>query len=140
VKLATSSTYPWNATLEHDFGAEQTGSVSIYVYGQLCCGVSADLQVNRANGDWANIQQLSTGGFSTRVSVGGSQSGQSPPGSVANWHLFEIQADSNGVTVRLDGVTVLTDPRITGFRSIELDVWGAPSGAAAYFDDFRATL
>jgi len=103
-----------------------------------CCFSPADLQILRTNGDGANIQQLDTGGFQARVSVGGTQSGAFFGGSGAAWHLFEIRTNPNGVAVLLDGVTVLTDPAITTFRSVTMNVWDSPAGASAYFDDFVA--
>jgi hypothetical protein len=138
VQLTTSSTYPWNASLEHNFGVDQAGYVGIWVHSGLCCGASADLSITKANGDWANIQQLDTGGFQTRVSVNGVQTGKFVSGSSAAWHLFEIQTGPSGVTVKLDGTAVLTDPSITSLQFVSINVWGSPSGATAYYDDFVA--
>jgi hypothetical protein len=138
LQLATSPTWPWYADLSHDFGIEQMGSVSIYVQSQLCCGSSADIALRRANGDWANIQQLDTGGFQTRVFIGGVESGYFFGSSTPlSWYLFEISTDLNGVTVKLDGTTVLTNASITSFQFVDLTVWGGPAGSANY-DDFSA--
>jgi hypothetical protein len=143
-QLTTSSTFPWSVSLSHDFGSQETGSVSVYVRSQLSSGASADLEIFQNNGGWANIQQLGTGGFQTRVCSSPSssaplcQSGVFFSGSNLNWHQFEIGTGSNGVTVKLDGITAVTDPSITGFRAVNLDVWGAPSAGSAYYDDFTA--
>ena len=138
VLLSTSPTFPWSVTLSHDFGSEQAGSASVYVANEICCS-AADIQVFESDGDWVNIQYNSlTGTFQSRVSIGGVQSGVFFAGSSEVWHFFQIDAGTGGVTVELDGHTVFTNPSITGFRSVALDVWGAPTGSAN-FDNFTAT-
>jgi len=125
-------------TLTHTFAGEQTGEVSIWIHSALCCSASADVEVVRSNGDWSNIQELSAGNFQARVSIGGAQISTFFSGSAATWHLFSVLADSSGVSVKLDGVTVLTDPRLTTFSTVNLDVWGSSSGPIADYDDFTA--
>src|SRR5436190_129719 len=58
------------STLAHDFGSDQTGSVSVWMYSELGSASSGDLQIIKSNSDWANIQQLGTGGFQARICAG----------------------------------------------------------------------
>lgn len=146
VQLSTVPAFPWSVSLSHAFGAQETGSVSVYVYSKLDAGASADLAIYPGNGGYANIQQLGTGGFQTRVCASPSSTaslcsnGIFFSGSAMMWHHFEIDVSSSGVTVKLDDTTIVTDPSITTFQSVALDVWGAPSAGSAYYDDFSATI
>lgn len=139
--MKDSTTFPWSVAATHDFGFEVAGTVSIWVLNQgLCCSESADIEIHRSNGDWASIQQFDNGGFQARLQVGtGPESDVYLGATFSGWHLFQIRADSTGVTIALDGNTVLTNPSITAFRNVGLNVWGGPGGTA-YFDDFSVTL
>jgi RHS repeat-associated protein len=145
VQLATSSTFPWSVYLAHDFGSQQTGAVSVYLHSQTNSNASADLAIFQDNGGWVNIQQLGNGDFNTRVCATPSSpasictTGVSVKASNLFWHQLEIDTTANGVTVKLDGNTILTNPSITRFRVANLDVWGAPSAGSAFFDDFSVS-
>jgi hypothetical protein len=143
--LAVSSSSPWSVTISHNFGSEVTGAVSVFVHGNLTgSSSSADLAITRANGDVANIQQLGTGGFQARVCTGNHKTslcgtGVFFTGANLTWHQFEIDTDQNGITIKLDGVAMVTDPSIAAFQQVSVGVWGSPSGSAD-FDDFQAVL
>jgi hypothetical protein len=137
----------------HDFGSDQTGSVSVYVNNQLPYGIAADLEIHQANGGWANIQGagpqggpgFGPNGYNSRVCSSPSDTallcstGLFFSGS-PNWHKFEIDVNSLGVTVKVDDTTLVTSSSVTTFRTVGLATWGAPSGASAYYDDFSATV
>jgi hypothetical protein len=120
------------------------GSVSVYVQSHLLSGSSAVLEIVGVN-NWAInsalIRQLYNGGFETYAVVGGVISeSEYPIGNPTplDWHLFDISTDLNGLTVKLDGATVLTNPSITSFQHVLLEIWGDGEGSSAYFDDFSA--
>src|SRR2546423_14138461 len=47
VRLQPVSTFPWFVTLTHDFGSQQTGTVSVYSQTDvLCCGSAAALEID----------------------------------------------------------------------------------------------
>jgi len=144
-RLATSSTYPWNAYLSQYFPSEYPGSVSVFVHAALT-SASADLQIHLDNGGWANLQQLPNGEFWARICPVASSSsplcltGVFVEAPTLFWHKFEIVAAAKGITVKLDGSAIATDPSITRFRSFGFEVWGAPDGGMAYYDDLTVAV
>jgi hypothetical protein len=145
LQLSASPTFPWGINFVHDFGSEQSGSISVWVQGQqLCCGSAAGLQVSNTAGDKAALLQQSgnincNSCFQARILNGTSQSSVPFNADESSWHRFQIDVDSSGVTLKFDGATVATDPAVTTFRNVDLTVWGGPGGIG-YFDDFSATL
>ena len=138
LQLTASASFPWNITLSHDFGSDLSGAVAVYLQVPQCCGFSAALSLFAGNGDWVNLERVNNGATGARISVAGQQSVNPVSFSGNPWQLLEIGADSSGVIARLNGATVLIDPRITNLRSVELTLWGGPTGTA-YFDDFAVT-
>ena len=144
--IATSSTYPWYLDLFHDFGSEQTGSVSVYVKsGLLCCGSAADLEADETglySGAFASIQRTTDIGFVGRPAPPGSPEipGIVPgiPLSATGWDHLELDINASGTTMMINGVVFYTNPLVTEFQYVSLDVWGSP-GDSEYYDDFSAT-
>lgn len=143
LKIGASSTYPWYGGVIHDFGSEQFGSVSVYVQtGVLCCGSAAALSIqNNAGGAIASLQRTSDGGLVARFWPPGSSELPGTPvsGPLTGWHQLEVDSTPGGVTMKLDGTTVFTNPSVAKFRFVILDVWGGPGGSE-YFDDFSASV
>jgi len=146
-QLTGSATAPWNAYLSQYLASEQSGSVSAYVRAAMTDpGAAVDLQIHLDNGGWANIQQFAAGGFWTRICpVPASPApscaiGVQLSGTPLTWHKFEIITGSSGITVKLDGATIATDPGITRFRSFGFELWGAPDAGSAFVDDVSAAV
>lgn len=145
LQLSASTTYPWQATLSHDFGSAQSGSVSVYLQGQdLCCGSGAGLGITSGDG-FALIQQSGNincnSCFVARVRQPGFPESSTPfsfnaPASA--WHFLEISADQVGVTFKFDGAAIFSSALITGFDGVNLSVWGGPGGTG-YLDQFSVT-
>jgi len=116
------------------------------MHSALASGASADLEIGTGNGGGANIQQLGSGGFQSRIcSAQGSTAllctnGVFVSGANVFWHHLEIITGTAGVMVKLDDVIIASDPAVTNFKTLALTVWGAPSAGSAFFDDFEATL
>ena len=137
LQLTASSNSPWDADLTHDFGSVQSGSVSVYAYTGVL-GSAAGLQIDDATYTWsAVLQRDATGGFIARVNHGTSESDFSFAGS-PGWHELEIDVNQSGVTFKFDGTAIFSNPSVTGFRYVDLQVWGASIGSE-YFDSFAAT-
>jgi hypothetical protein len=119
------------------------GSVSVWVQGDsLCCRSGAALDIGGST-DWiATFQQSGQNNCNTcfvaRVNLTPSpEHDYAFSGSASDWHLFEIDAGSDGLTFKFDGSTVFTDPSYTSFRTVDLTIWAGLSGTV-YFDDFTA--
>jgi hypothetical protein len=143
VKLeASSTTFPWNSDLAHDFGSQQPGTVSVFVHTGALCGCSgAAIAINDGAGNVsAMIQRTNSGSFIGRVW---------PPGApevpvisisdpVPGWHKLGDCGERRRVDLEVDGVDVFTRPLVTGFRSGSMGLWGGAAGSE-YFDDFSAS-
>jgi len=147
LQLTSVAAFPWHSSLIHDFGSDQTGSVSVYFHLDVPPGgPSATLGIGTSNGGRANVQQLATGMFQSRICSSAASTeplctnGVFVNGANVYWHFFEIVAGPAGLAVKLDGVTISADPSVTNFRTVVLEIWGAPTGGTAYYDDFNATL
>jgi hypothetical protein len=140
VLFQVSTTFPWNADLDHDFGSEQFGSVSVFMLRPTGSSTSAAaLGINDIGAALAAIQQAPDGGYIARIRPGPNERDVPFTSTSPNdWHMLEIDTAITGLTLRFDGVIVATDPSVTAFRLVELDNHGGPSGSA-YFDDFSAT-
>ena len=142
LRLQAASSFPWEITLTHDFGVDQQGSISVHVDGDgLCCSASAGLQIIDGSQNWlAVIQQFAPGSFVGRIQPGGHQpeTDSNSIGTTTGWHLLAMNIGPAGLSLSLDGNTVLTNSSVTAFRGVQLTVWGGPS-AISNFDDFVAT-
>ena len=136
----------WPSNIQHSFGSQQTGTLSVWVLGsQLCCGAAAAIEVLPYLGDpipgepyrWVALV-VGGGQASFRQSSGGPYTVTNFPADLAQWHHLEIQVDSTGATAKFDGVIVGREPTVTSFGAVNLPVWGGGSSAPAYFDDFLA--
>ena len=135
------SNFPQLDELTHDFGTDWQGSVSVYVQGaSMCCGAQAGLQIEDGSQNWlAVLEQTTPTNFIARVQPGGNPpESDFPFTSSAGWHLFEVDVDNSGLTMKFDGSAVLSQPSVTSFQILDLTVWGG-TGATAYFDNFSAT-
>jgi hypothetical protein len=123
----------------HDFGAPQTGSISVWILGsQVCCGEGAGLQVYDPGYSKWTLLATGTGGseIAAGYGVGSDQTYYHVPSSPSDWHHLEIHIDASGARTLLDGVTIANNPDITSFQAVELVIWGGGSSGTVYFDDF----
>ena len=142
--LQLSTSLPLGATVQHDFGSDQTGSVSVWVQGQsLCCGTGLGLQIEEDNTSWLAIFQQSGNNncnscFAARVYGSPETADYTFNASASAWNLLQLDVGTGGVTFSFDGAFVFTNPSVTKFRLVDLTIW-AGFGGTAYFDDFSAT-
>jgi hypothetical protein len=136
--LTLSSVFPWDVNLDHTFSADTIGDASVDMQVTQCCNFSAALQITSSNGDWVDIERVSSGATDARESIGGVQTVYPVTFSASPWQSLDVPVNANGVSASLNGATIFTDPRFTGFDEVTLEVWGGPSGSA-YFDSFSVT-
>ncbi|MEO8656916.1 MAG: NHL repeat-containing protein [Bryobacteraceae bacterium] len=142
VQLTLSQTFPWNATLLHDFGTLHNGSVSVYLQTTLgCCGSAAALEIlGEGETTLAMLGRADDGTLVARFFPPGQAEIDTQLGTVTpGWHRLEIDMLPGGTSIKLDDTVVYSNPSVTQFRYVDLDAWAAPTGSA-YFDDFSATL
>jgi|SRR5579871_119748 len=136
VELTASTSFPWAINMVHDFGSDQTGSVSVWIQGEsLCCDSGAALELDNKTG-FASFMQ--SGNINDPTNIAVRVNGPDVADfhtSASDWHHYEIDVAPTGVTFTFDGSTVLTDHAFTKFQSLELTVFGGPGGTA-FMDDF----
>jgi uncharacterized protein (TIGR03382 family) len=137
LQLTLSPAFPWAAGLTHDFATDQYGTVSVYFQITQCCGFSANLEIDSANGDWIDLERVDSGATDVRISITGVQTVVPISFAAASWQFLELSTSAAGVVAKLNGTTVLSDFRLTTFRDASVSVWGGPSGTA-FFDTFNA--
>jgi hypothetical protein len=139
--LSVSSSYPWYSWLSHDFGTQEFGSVSVWVdTGVNCCGSAAALALSSTDDPSNNFAafQRSADGFHVRFGFGPGYVDDLLPSTTAGWHEFEIDTNASGITFKLDGSIVYTNPQVYALQTATLTVFGGPAGSE-FFDDFSTT-
>ena len=138
----------WNTNVQHSFGSQQTGTVSVWMLGsQLCCGASADIEILPYLGDaipgepyrWVALV-VGGGQASFRQSSGGPYTVTNFPADLTQWHHLEVHVGAAGAIAVFDGTIVGHEPSVTSFGAINFSVWGGGSSSPAYFDDFMADV
>jgi probable HAF family extracellular repeat protein len=137
----------WNSNVQHAFGSQHTGTLSVWVLGsQLSGGAAAAIEVLPYLGDvipgepyrWVALV-VGGGQGSFRQSSGGPYTVTNFPADLTQWHHLEVQVDASGATARFDGAIVGSEPSVTSFGAINLTVWGGGGSGPAYYDDFSVS-
>jgi hypothetical protein len=130
VLIAEGTQYPYGVWLQHDYGSQVSGSVSVWMLDNVFVGNGAALEIRDVNGfDLAVLQRISSG-FVARVFPGPDE-GDCFISTSGGWHQLEIDTGQTGVTLKLDGVSFCANPAITGFRYVAFEVWGNPGAAVS---------
>ena len=121
--------------LTHNFGIEETGTVSVFMKGGTQSPSQMGFQLDRAtleeyqNSYLVRIFPAGQAERDVRISSSGP----------TDWHMLQFQVDSSGLTASFDGGVVAFESSIKSFTIANFSVWAGDGRGSAFFDDFSFT-
>ncbi len=144
VRLQASTTFPGFASLTHNFGIGETGTISVFMKGGVQSSAQMAFELDDFGVHLAALEEYQDS-YLVRIypadpgvaerDVRFSSSGPN------DWHQLQFQVDSSGLTASIDGGVVAFESSIKSFSVASLEVWAGnvPTTGSAYFDDFSFT-
>ncbi len=144
VRLQASTTFPGFASLTHNFGIGETGTISVFMKGSTQSSAQMAFELDDFGVHLAALEEYQDSylvrlypadpGMAER-DVRFSSSGPN------DWHMLQFQVGSSGLTASFDGGAVASESSIMSFSVVDFSVWAGnvPTTGSAYFDDFSFT-